>query len=147
MKLSPHFSLCELTDSQTAVRLGIKNEPDAKTIENLKDVARNLESIRNTLNEYSIRISSGYRCHALNRAIGSSESSAHITGWAVDFTCPHFGTPLQVANKILAAGYKFDQLIWEGSWVHISFDPKMRGEVLTAKFVGGKAIYTKGLPA
>ena len=153
MKLSPHFSLSEFTDSQTAVRLGIKNEPDAKTIENLKAVAKQLESIRNTLNEYSIRISSGYRCLALNRAIGSSESSAHITGWAVDFTCPHFGTPLQAAHKILAAGYKFDQLICEGDngkgagWVHISFDPKMRGDVLTAKFVGGKALYTKGLPA
>ena len=145
MRLSTHFTLEEFCFSQTATRLGIKNTPDAKTIEQLKEVAKQLEFIRNTLGELSIRISSGYRCLALNRAIGSSDSSAHVLGWAVDFTCPSFGTPTEVAKKILAAGYKFDQLIDEGTWVHISFDPKMRGEVMTAKFIAGKAMYTKGL--
>ena len=41
----------------------------------------------------------------------------------------------------------FDQLIREGTWVHVSFDPKMRGQILTAKFVGGIAHYTEGLHA
>lgn len=145
MKLSEHFNLVEFTESQTAVRLGIKNEPTPKALENLKVVASNLESIRNTLGERPLRISSGYRCLALNRAIGSGDSSAHVAGFAVDFTCPLYGTPLEVAKKIIVAGYKFDQLIWEGSWVHISFDPRMRGDVLTARFIGGKANYTKGI--
>lgn len=147
MRLSTHFTLEEFCFSQTATRLGIKNVPDDKTITNLKAVAKQLEFIRNTLGELPIRISSGYRCLALNRAIGSGDSSAHVLGWAVDFTCASFGTPTEVAKKILEAGYKFDQLIDEGTWVHISFDPKMRGDVLTAKFVAGKAMYTKGLKA
>jgi putative chitinase len=145
MKLSENFSLDEFTFSETATRNGIKNVPSPEIIENLKTVAKQLESIRNTLGERPIRISSGYRCLALNSLIGSSPSSAHVSGYAVDFTCPLYGTPLEVAKKLLVAGYKFDQIINEGNWVHISFDPRMRGDVLTARFVGGKANYTKGI--
>ena len=145
MKLSENFSLDEFTFSNTAIRLSIKNEPTPEIIENLKLVAKQLESIRNTLGEKQIKITSGYRCLLLNRAIGSSPTSAHVTGYAVDFQCPLYGTPLEVARKIIVAGYQFDQLIYEDTWVHISFDPKMRGEVLTAKFINGKANYTKGI--
>lgn len=154
MKLSPNFSLNEFTFSQTAIRAGIRNEPNEETITRLKEVAKQLEFIRNTLGELPIRISSGYRCIALNRAIGSKDSSHHVAGYAVDFTCPTYGTPLEVASKILAAGYKFDQLICEGvskanpegAWVHISFNPMMRGEVLTMHSIGGIQTYMKGLP-
>ncbi len=153
MKLSKNFTLEEFTFSQTAVRLGIKNEPSIEIVERLKKVAEELEFIRYSLNELPIRISSGYRCISLNNAIGSKPSSAHVTGWAVDFTCPSYGTPKDVCKKILDAGYQFDQLICEGvskdkpngAWVHISFDPKMRGEVLTMSTVGGITTYIKGL--
>jgi hypothetical protein len=154
MKISDHFSLEEFCFSQTAVRAGIRNEPNEETITRIKEVAKQLEFIRNTLNELPIRISSGYRCTALNRAIGSKDSSHHVTGYAVDFTCPAYGTPKEVCEKILAAGYKFDQLILEGvsktnpegAWVHISFNPTLRGEVLTMSSIGGIQSYIKGLP-
>ena len=143
--LSEHFSLNEFTASQTATRYGIDNTPNETVIENLRMLAKLLEQVRELLGGNSIRISSGYRSLALNRHIGSSDTSAHIRGYAVDFTCQAFGTPIQVAKKIAESNLKFDQLIYEGTWIHISCDPKNRRQLLTANFKGGKAFYTTGI--
>ena len=145
MQLSKNFKLNEFTASQTATRKGIDNTPAAPIIERLRMLANMLEQVRSLLGNHSIRISSGYRCLALNRAIGSGDSSAHVQGYAVDFTCPGFGTPKEVANKIAQSDIKFDQLIHEGTWVHLSVDPRNRRDVLTAHFKNGKATYTKGI--
>ena len=146
MQLSKNFKLNEFTASQTATRKGIDNTPAAPIIERLRMLANTLEQVRTLLGDNSIRISSGYRCLALNRAIGSGDSSAHVQGYAVDFTCPNFGTPKEVANKIAQSDIKFDQLIHEGNqWVHLSVDPRNRRDVLTAHFKNGKAYYSKGI--
>jgi hypothetical protein len=145
MQLSKNFKLNEFTTSQTATRKGIDNTPAAPIIERLRMLANTLEQVRTLLGDNSIRISSGYRCLNLNRAIGSGDSSAHIQGYAVDFTCPNFGTPKEVANKIAQSAIKFDQIIYEGTWIHLSVDPRNRRDVLTATFKGGKATYTKGI--
>lgn len=142
MKLSPHFDLAEFTTSQTASRLDLDNTPDADTIARLRLTAEALEDVRALLGK-PMSISSGYRSPAVNHAVGSSDSSAHIKGWAVDFICPAFGSPLAICRVLAKSPIEFDQLIEEGSWVHISFDPRMRGEVLTMR--GGK--YAKGLGA
>ena len=143
--LSDHFTLDEFTASETAVRKGIDNTPPPVITERLRMLAAILEQVRSLLGNNSIRISSGYRCIALNRAIGSGDLSAHVLGYAVDFTCPNFGTPKEVANKIAESPIKFDQLIYEGTWVHLSIDPRNRREVLTAHFGNGKTSYTKGI--
>lgn len=145
MQLSKNFKLNEFTTSQTATRKGIDNTAPAPIIERLRMVANTLEQIRTLLGNHSIRISSGYRCIALNRAIGSGDSSAHVQGYAVDFTCPGFGTPKEVAKKIAESDIKYDQLIYEGTWIHLSVDPRNRRDVLTATFKGGKASYSKGI--
>jgi len=145
MQLSKNFKLNEFTTSQTATRQGIDNTPAAPIIERLHMLANTLEQVRSLLGDNSIRISSGYRCLNLNRAIGSGDLSAHIQGYAVDFTCPNFGTPKEVANKIAQSAIKFDQIIYEGTWIHLSVDPRNRRDVLTATFKGGKATYTKGI--
>ena len=143
--LSEHFSIDELTASQTATRKGISNKPSEAVVENLRMLAALLEQVRELLGGHSIRISSGYRSLALNRHIGSSHTSAHIFGYAADFTCPSFGTPLEVAKEIAESNLKFDQLIFEQNWIHISCDPKNRRQLLTATFKGGKAFYTVGI--
>ena len=145
MKLSEHFSLDEFTASETATRKGIDNTPPPVVTEKLRMLAATLEQVRSLLGNNSIRISSGYRCLTLNRAIGSGDLSAHVLGYAVDFTCPGFGTPKEVANKIAESPIKFDQLIYEGTWIHLSVDPRNRREVLTAHFGKGKTSYTKGI--
>jgi hypothetical protein len=148
MQLSKNFKLNEFTTSQTATRKGIDNTAPAPIVERLRMVANTLEQIRTLLGNHSIRISSGYRCVALNRAIGSGDSSAHVQGYAVDFTCPGFGTPKEVAKKIAESDIKYDQLIYEGGnsgWIHLSVDPRNRRDLLTATFKGGKASYSKGI--
>lgn len=146
MKLTEHFNLNEFTVSQEATRKRIDNTPDEKTVAHLRTLAASLEQVRELLGNLSIHISSGYRCISLNRAIGSSDTSAHVLGYAADFTCSDFGTPLQVAKKIAESNLKFDQVINEGTWVHISVDPKNRRELLTAKFhANAKTTYVQGL--
>jgi hypothetical protein len=145
MKLSENFNLNEFTASETATRKGIDNTPPPVVTEKLRMLAATLEQVRSLLGNNSIRVSSGYRCLALNRAIGSGDLSAHVLGYAVDFTCPGFGTPKEVANKIAQSPIKFDQLIYEGTWIHLSVDPRNRREVLTAHFGKGKTSYTKGI--
>lgn len=143
MNLSPHFTLEEFTFSETAVRKNIANIPTPEIIENLRIVARNLEIIRQNLG-HPIIISSGYRSPAVNRLIGGSVNSAHCLGWAVDFTCPGFGTPYTVAQRISGMGLVFDQLIHEyGRWVHISFDPQARKKRLT--ITGKRTGYVDGI--
>lgn len=145
MNLSEHFSLDELTASQTALRKGIDNTPPPVVTEKLRMLAATLEQVRKLLGNNPIHISSGYRCLALNRAIGSGNLSAHVLGYAVDFTCPSFGAPKEVANKIAESPIRFDQLIYEGTWVHLSIDPRNRRELLTAHFKNGKVTYSKGI--
>ena len=143
--LSLNFTLDEFTASQTATRNGIKNTPSETVVENLRMLAALLEQVRTILGDRSIHISSGYRSLALNRAIGSNDTSAHVRGYAADFTCPAFGKPIEVAKKIAESNLKFDQLIYEGTWIHISCDPQNRRQLLTARFKDGHTYYTTGI--
>jgi hypothetical protein len=141
-KLSPNFTLEELIHSETAVRRGIKNEVNPVILNNLTIVAANMESVRELLDGNPIIISSGFRNMEVNRIIGGSTKSAHMLGWAVDFICPRFGTPKQIVDKLKDSDIKFDQVIEEGTWVHISFAPERRRQILKATFKNGKATYT-----
>jgi len=144
MKLTEHFKLAEFTDSPTALRKGISNLPNDTAIGNIQRVADTLEMVRALFGKPLV-ISSGYRSSALNAAVGGSRNSAHLTGLAADFIVPGL-TPSATAKAIAASGIEFDQLIYEGTWVHIGLSAgKARREVLTAHFGGGPATYTRGI--
>lgn len=144
MNLSEHFTLEEFLFSSTAMVRGIDNIPPDAVIGHLKVTAQGLEQVRLLLG-HPLHIDSGYRSPELNRAVRGVPTSAHTTGYAADFICPAFGTPLEIVHAIQAQrDFTFDQLIQEGTWVHISFDPKMRGQVMTAHFANGQASYTAG---
>jgi hypothetical protein len=145
MQLTEHFSLDELCFSSTAVRLGINNTPDPATVQNLGRLAAGLEKVRALLGSQPIHIDSGFRSAALNRAVGGVTHSAHMDGFAADIVCQGFGSPLKIAEAIASSSLDFDQVIQEGTWCHVSFDPKGRREVLTATFGQGGATYRKGL--
>lgn len=130
MNLSPHFTLAELTVSETAARRGMDNDPPPEVIERLKHTALGLEAVRIRLGT-PIIVSSGYRSPELNVAVGGSKNSDHTRGDAADFICPGFGAPSTIVSVLKDSGIQFDQLIEEfGRWVHISFGPRMRGQVL-----------------
>lgn len=123
MRLSPHFSLEELTHSDTAVRLGIDNTPTPEVIDNLKFLAGELEYVRDILGTPML-ISSGFRCYALNDHLGSKRTSSHTKGLAVDFISPSFGNPHSIVSAIVMANINYDQVILEyDRWVHLSFHP------------------------
>lgn len=144
VQLSYHFTLAELTFSSTAERLNIDNTPDLETVSRLTQLAMGLEKIRALLG-FAMHIDSGYRCPALNKAVGGVPDSAHVQGWAADFICPEYGSPLKIARAIAGSGIGFDQCIQEGSWVHVSFDPRMRHQALTANFGPNGATYSQGV--
>ena len=149
MKISQHLTLAELIRSESAKRLGISNMPTPEHIENLKELAENIfEPIRNHFGS-PIYISSGYRSQKLNAAIGGSMNSQHSRGMAIDIDMD--GTKIKNSEIFMyAKTLPFDQLIWEfgtkenPDWVHISYSPLNRKQILYATKRNGKTIYNKG---
>ena len=128
MNLSRNFSLQELTKSDTAIRKGIDNEPNADQIDKLKALCENiLQPVRDQFGR--VKVTSGYRSPELCAAIGSSINSQHCKAEAVDFEC------LGVDNAEVADWVKqnleTDQLILEyytpgqpnSGWIHASYVP------------------------
>ena len=111
MKLSEHFTLREFVRSATAVRCGIENIPCEEEIERMRQLCINvLEPLR--LRFGVIRITSGFRCFALNERIGGSRTSQHMMGEAADI---HVGST-EVGKKMydfIFNNLDFDQLLLE----------------------------------
>ena len=125
MKLSPHFTLAELTASAKAQERGIDNTPPPELIPRMTLLAELLERVRTEL-AAPVTVTSGYRCQRLNMAVGGVTSSDHTQGHAADIVAPGFGTPYEVAKLLapLVSDLGIGQLILEGingkQWVHVS---------------------------
>lgn len=145
MNLSEHFTLEEATYSETAVRLGISNQPNDQQLENMKKAAAGLEQLRAVSGP--LRINSWLRLPEVNVAVGGSKVSSHMDGWAIDVSSTKM-TPIELCHKVEELGIKFDQMIHEfGRWMHISFAPEMRQQKLTIFKPEGKykpGILTEG---
>ena len=121
MRLSPNFTLEELTVSEVAARHGLDNTPPQEIIENLKRLAEALQTLRSFFGNNAIIVTSGYRSPEVNQKVGGSKNSDHLKGLAADFIVPSFGTPDQVIRAILASGVPFKQAIREfDRWTHFS---------------------------
>ena len=126
MKLSPHFSLDEMIKSQTALRKGLDNNPDADQLEAMVDLCECvLEPIRKYWNRPVI-VSSAFRAPAVNKAIGSKDTSQHTKGQAADIEIP--GVDNLDLYHWIGQSVEFDQLILEfysgepaSGWVHVSY--------------------------
>ena len=141
MRLSEHFDLNELTVSQEAVRLGIDNTPGLAEIACLGDLCIHVLEPARELAGQPIFPSSGFRCLALNRAIGSGDNSQHILGQAVDCLAKGY-TVQDFFELIRSSNIPYDQLIQEYSrWVHISYRAKPRRQALYAVKENGQTKY------
>lgn len=127
-----HFTIEELYASDTAKRLGIDNKPNVQQIINLVYLAAYvLEPLREAMKE-PIKISSGFRCERLNRAVGGVSNSQHTKGQAADIC---IDGDLKKGRKwfdYIKTHLQFDQLIWEHDrsgtyWIHVSFVPPAYG--------------------
>lgn len=126
MQLTKHFTLQEMIASETAVRRGLDNTPNATELANLVRTAELLEEVKAVLDMKPILVNSAYRSKPVNDAVGSKDTSQHRLGCAADIRVPGMN-PDQVCRAILSSGIQFDQLIREfwtadagGGWTHIS---------------------------
>jgi hypothetical protein len=158
MQLSTNLALSEVTRSETAKRKGISNMPTPEHIENFKKLA---EKVFQPIREHfgvPIRISSGYRSEALNKAIGGAgkmvngkyvPSSQHCTGEAIDIDMDGTSITNKQVFDYIKDNLDFDQLIYEfgtstnPDWVHVSYEStgKQRKQVLKAVKQGSKTTY------
>lgn len=128
-----YFTIAELCRSTTADRLGINNKCNQEHVVNLTALVDNVLDPLRTWYGKPLTVSSGYRCPALNKAVGGSATSQHMTGQAADID-----TGDRQQNKLLfeyiSKNLPFDQLIDESNfaWVHVSYrsDGKNRKQVL-----------------
>ena len=154
MNLTKNFTLSEMTKSDTALRLGIDNEPDEQQLSALTVLC---EKVLQPVRDYygmGVKVNSALRTLPVNRAIGSSDNSHHVRGMAADIEIPG------IANAELAEwiveNLEFTQVILEfytpgvpdSGWVHVSYVPEdLRKQVLTATKQNGKTVYLPGLVA
>ena len=154
-KLSEHFTLGEMTKTST----GMMNIPSRVSIENMKRVCGWLEALRARYNlryvspssdhpahpgtppnlggekdtEEPIIISSGYRSPEVNRKVGGSATSNHLTGCAVDIRV--YGIEQALRYAVILIDYAdetrqdYDELLIERNrsgryWVHFAVRPK-----------------------
>jgi hypothetical protein len=140
--LTPNFRKWEFTVSETAARLDIVNSPSPGEWDNLRALSENcLEPAHEACGP--LQVTSGFRCFALNKAIGGAANSQHMLGEAADII-PYHGSLSDLFKWIYFSDVPFDQLLWEfGSWVHVSHvkDGAQRHQALIASKVNGNTAY------
>lgn len=128
-----YFTIEEMIKSSTATAKRIDNTPNQTVIDSLTKL---IEAVLDPLREWygkPIRVNSGYRCEALNKAVGSkAKNSQHLYGEAADITAGSKAENEKLFNYI-KDNLPFDQLINESnfSWVHVSYrEGRLRKQVL-----------------
>ena len=147
MNLSRNFSLQELIKSDTAIRKGIDNNPNADQVEKLKALCENiLQPVRDHFGR--VKVTSGYRSPELCTAIGSSVNSQHAKAEAADFEV--MGTDNAELADWIHSNLSYDQLILEyytpgepnSGWIHCSYIPEgSRAQFMHAYRQEGKTKY------
>lgn len=123
-----YFTINELCASSTAKAKNINNTPSESIKAHLKEFVENLlDPIREELG-YPIIVNSGYRCLALNKAVGGAPTSAHTIGYASDIHCKAESLAKmysRILNFLTRNNIPYDQLIYERSktsvWIHIGY--------------------------
>jgi len=132
--MTPNFTLAEFVASATAASRHIDNRLPPELVPVAQQTLELLERIRTQLcalagRDVPMHITSGYRCAALNLAIGSTGNSDHPRAMAADWVAPSFGTPTEICRALapLVGVLGIGQLINEypdrragGGWVHTS---------------------------
>lgn len=128
-----YFSFKEMIQSDTAKSKGIENIPDWEQIDALRSL---IETILDPLREWfkkPIHVNSGYRCKALNSAVGGVSNSFHLYGQGADITAGNRTENEKLFNYI-KDNLPFTELGWEGkgAWIHVGYNGKDEKEVFYA---------------
>ncbi len=125
MNLTEHFTLTEFVRSETADRNHIDNTPPVEVVSNLRALCRNVLEPARVAFGAPIYVTSGYRCPALNQAVGGKPTSQHQRGEAADLQVRGIKNLKRLYKIILDHGV-FDQLLYEtnkagAKWIHVSY--------------------------
>jgi hypothetical protein len=121
--MSKYFNIDELTRSAQARARGIDNTPDAVAAARIEALAERLLDPVRELWGGPLTVNSGFRCPALNAAVGGAPASQHIRGEAADITAGSAEQNRRLFEAIVSSPLAFDQLIDESnySWLHLSW--------------------------
>ena len=125
-RLTPHFTLAELTQTKT----GIENVPNEEQVENLEKLRKRWNDLYGDGDD-PIIINSGFRSPEVNKAVGGWAQSNHLTGCAVDIRCIGIEQAIRYATLLLDISdlnhEDFDELIIERKgysyWIHFAVRP------------------------
>jgi len=151
-RLGNYFTLSEFTRSTAAASMGHPNQPPAQVVTALRElVVTVLDPLREE--EGPVRITSGYRAPDVNRAVGGSSTSQHVSGEAADIKLADGHDAERVAALIHAMELPVDQCIWYtaevGGHVHVSHrkDGRQRGQFLKCYRENGEKRYATYFPS
>lgn len=124
--MAKYFTMSEMTFSDTAYKYNIDNIPSPEIEKNLNELMEVLDDLRSKWGG-PIRVTSGYRCPEVNKLVGGSKTSAHLTGFAADLK--PYNNQMDAFNKFVIEWSKdkeFDQIIEErnssgGRWLHFGY--------------------------
>lgn len=150
-----YFNINELCRSNTAVRLGIDNSPSELIRTNLEALVEHVLDPLRAKWGAPIIVTSGYRCAALNKAVGGATSSQHMNGMAADIhtLSDSRADNMRLLRLLLNSGIVVDQVISENidaqgrpDWIHVSYNRiSNRKSLLTATRLNGKWVYSPGI--
>ena len=118
-----YFTIKELCRSATAEARGVDNTPTDEVIGNLTKLVDNvLDPVREAWGG-PITVNSGYRCEALNAAVGGVADSNHLYGRAADLTVGSKAGNKKLYGQIVNSGLAYDECFGENgfSWVHVAY--------------------------
>lgn len=128
MAVRTYFTLKEFVKSETADKKGIDNFPDFQEVQHLDELRRVILDPMREAWGGPLVVTSGFRCPALNRAVGGVTNSAHLSGYAADIRPSDKRRTakfiLWAAGWLVDNGIRYDQCIDENvkgeRWLHIA---------------------------
>lgn len=143
MQITEHFNLTEFEESEVAQQQGINNKiTDCEICSAIFSLVREvLEPLRQLYGK-PMHVNSGYRCPALNKAVGGVATSQHTKGEAADIKTGSSAESRRLAVLLKSSKLPFDQIGLYGTFVHISHkaNGRQRGSVFYDKSYKGKAL-------
>lgn len=142
--ISKNFSYHEFEHSDIAKEERITNTITSVEVRDaIKSLVDNLlQPLRDAVKK-PLKISSGYRCPALNshHKVGGAATSQHVKGEAADVWCATL-TPYELVCKIVELGLEYDQCILYPGFVHLSYRKSgaQRMQILYNKSYKGKKL-------
>lgn len=128
--MTKNFTIEELTSSSFALKNNLDNTPDENQLCNILQSAKQLEKVRALFGNHPVKITSGFRSEMVNKAVGGSRTSAHMSGHAFDIKILNGKSQVENAIYLKKKLKTFDQIISYKTFIHLGFGPLKRKQFI-----------------